>query len=71
MPLMMNSDQLRERLGAIKNVSEFARLAGMQERTVYRVRNGKTVPRLDTAAKLVAGLKAMDRKARAADKAEA
>lgn len=58
---MLTNDQLRQRLNALpQKLSEVARRAGLPLKTVYRIAHGTNRPRIDTAERVYAALRAVE-----------
>ena len=55
---MLTSKQLAEMLKTV-NAKDAATLAGVSEKTIYRLRNCKNSPSLDTVERLVAAVNAL------------
>lgn len=49
---MFQIQELQKRLNDVPNVRPLAKIAGLSERTVYRVKKGEKLPTVNTAIKI-------------------
>lgn len=65
---MLSIKHIQRRLNEVSNVRPLAKISGLSERTVYRIKNGDTAVTLRTMTRLQAALNAVypERKAKEA-----